>query len=293
VPTRERNQNGYVLRWDDHGILFDPGEGTQRQLLRAGISSSAIDVICITHLHGDHCLGLPGVLARLALDRHQGPVDLYFPATGAEYVERLCSAAVFDQSADLHLHAVPVEGAVFDRGSFRLVAVPLEHSIDTLGWRIEEPDARHLLSERLEALGIRGRDIGELLRTGILEIGARRVTIADVSESRHGQCFAFIMDTRPCDGASALADRADMVVCESTFLETEADLANSYWHMTARQAGLLAAEAGARRLVLTHYSQRYRDEASFFSEARTVFSDVVAARDLTTVALPRRREATD
>src|ERR671928_808399 len=94
APTRYRNHNGYLLRWDDAGILFDPGEGTQRQLLLAGVTASAVDRICITHFHGDHCLGLPGVLQRLSLDQAVGPVSVYFPAGGQVYFDRLHHAAV-------------------------------------------------------------------------------------------------------------------------------------------------------------------------------------------------------
>src|SRR5918997_517613 len=94
VPTRYRNHNGYFLRWDGEGVLFDPGEGTQRQLLLAGIPSGSITRICITHLHGDHCLGLPGVIQRMVLDRVTHPIDVYFPASGRPYIDRLRSASV-------------------------------------------------------------------------------------------------------------------------------------------------------------------------------------------------------
>ena len=288
VPTRTRNHNGYVLRWDDETILFDPGEGTQRQLLRAEVSAGAITAICITHFHGDHCLGLPGVLARFALDRRPSPVDLYFPASGAAYVDRLRHAAVFDDWPHLRLHPLPVAHGVIDRGSIRLVAAPLLHSIDALGWRIEEPDGRTLVPERLARLGIEGPDIGQLVRAGVLERPEGRITIDDVSVHRPGQRFAFVMDTAPCDTAAALADRADLLVCESTFLDADHDLARRYRHMTAREAASMASEAGARSLILTHFSQRYDDDARFAAEAADVFTDVVAARDLTIVTVPAR-----
>jgi ribonuclease Z len=291
VPTRSRNHNGYLLRWDDEAILFDPGEGTQRQLLLADVSSASITAICITHLHGDHCLGLPGVLARFALDRRSDPVDLYFPAAGAEYVERLRQAAVFDGWPGLRVHPLAAAHAVIDRGSLRLVAAPLEHSIDTLGWRVEEPDGRRLLPERLAALGIDGVDIGRLVRTGRLDRPDGRVTLDVVSIPRPGQRFAFIMDTSPCDSALMLADHADLVVCESTFLDADVDLAHRYRHSTARQAAWIATEARARCLVLTHFSQRYDDDRVFGDEAKAVFPDVVVARDLMTVPVPPRGQA--
>ncbi len=112
VPTRRRAHHGALLRWDGEGILLDPGEGTQRQLTLAGVAASSITRICLTHLHGDHCLGLPGVLQRLALDGVAGPVDLYFPAAGEEYVDRLLHASVAHRLPALRLHPVDRDGLV-------------------------------------------------------------------------------------------------------------------------------------------------------------------------------------
>jgi ribonuclease Z len=291
VPTARRNHNGYLLRWNGEGILFDPGEGTQRQLLHTGISSSVITAICITHFHGDHCLGLPGVLARFALDQRERPVDLYFPGSGAEHLDRLRRAAAIQPWPGVRLHALGPAAASIERDQCRLVAAPLEHTIDDLGWRVEERSRRHLLDDRLGALGIVGPDRGRLLREGWLETPSGRVQLDDVSEIRPGQVLAFLMDTALCDAAVELADRADLVVCESTYLDDEADLAHKNRHLTARQAGWIAAESGARQLVLTHFSQRHGDERVYAREASDVFPAVVAARDLTVVAVPPRATA--
>lgn len=286
VPTRARNQNGYLLRWDDDAILFDPGEGAQRQLLLAGASTAHISAICITHFHGDHCLGLPGVLARFMLDQREAPVDLYFPASGAAYVERLRRAAVFDDWPHLRLVPVPLSGGTFERPGHRLVAAPLRHVIDTLGWRIEEPDRRHLLDDELAARGIIGPAVGRLVEDGRLETPAGTVTYDELSEVRRGDRFAFVMDTAPCEGALALASDVDLLVAESTFLEVDTALAAESLHMTAGQAGRLAAEAGARRLVVTHFSARCRDDAAFAAEASAEHGDVVAAHDLGRIDVP-------
>jgi ribonuclease Z len=289
VPTRTRNHNGYVLRWDDEVFLFDPGEGTQRQLLLAGVKPSSITAICITHLHGDHCLGLPGVLARFALDGRERPVDLYFPETGLAHIERLRQVAVADPWPHVQLHPLPLQDTVVPRDNLRLVAAPLAHRIDTLGWRVEEPDGRRMVPQRLAAFGVHGADVGRLIRAGTLELDGRQVAVEVVSERRAGQRFAFIMDTGPCDAAVRLAEDADLAVCESTFLSAETDEARRWGHMTAREAAQVAHEGRARRLALTHYSQRYRDEAAFVTEAAEVFPAVVALTDLMQVAIPPRR----
>jgi ribonuclease Z len=287
APTRDRNHNGYLLRWDDEAILFDPGEGTQRQLILAGVTSPSITRICISHFHGDHCLGLPGVLLRLSLDRVEHGVDVYFPASGAPYFERLRHATVSDETVEVRAHPLTGPAEAVAGPPFRLLALPLDHGPETLGWRLEEPDGRRMLPERLEAFGVRGPDVGTLRREGRLRVGGRGVTLDEVSEPRRGQAVAFVMDTRMCDAAIELARHADLLVCESTFLDDEQVLAESYQHLTARQAALLAREAGVRRLVLTHFSQRHRDE-EYLAEAAAVFPDVVAAHDLACIAVPPR-----
>lgn len=289
APTRYRNHNGYLLRFDGEGILFDPGEGTQRQMVLAGVASSAITRICVTHFHGDHCLGLPGVFGRLAIDRVDHPVDVYYPAAGQPYLDRLRHASVSDYHPDLHLWPVAGPGAVAEGPPLRIVADVLDHRTDTVGWRIEEPDGRRFLPAALENAGVSGPAIGRLARDGSVDVDGRRVSIDDVSEPRPGQTVAFVMDTRRCDAAMRLAAGVDMLVCESTFLDAEADLASAYGHLTASQAAHLAADAGARRLVLTHYSQRHPDERAYLAEATPVFAATTVVRDLDVVALPPRR----
>ncbi|HYA68185.1 MAG TPA: ribonuclease Z [Acidimicrobiales bacterium] len=289
TPTRYRNHNGYLLRWDGDGILFDPGEGTQRQLLLAGVSPWTFGRICITHFHGDHCLGLPGVVQRLSLDRVTHPVEILYPSTGQVYIDRLLHAAVFDEYAKIRQRPVDGPGLVEPGPPFALAARHLDHDPATLGWRLEEPVGRSLVPDRLRAAGISGPDVGELQRKGMITLGGRPIRIEEVSVARPGQVAAFIMDTGLCDAAFELAEGADLVVCEATFATAEADLARQYHHLTAAQAGRIAAEAGARRLVISHFSQRYRDETVLVDEARAHFDDVIAARDLMRVPVPPRR----
>lgn len=294
APTRSRNHNGYLLLWDDEGLLFDPGEGTQRQMLFAGVTASRITRICITHFHGDHCLGLPGVLQRMSLDQVPHAVQVCYPAQSQEVFGRLRHASLFRDRLQLQTRPVGQDGPVTDAPSFRLEARALSHTVPTFGYRLVEPDGRRMLPEKLAAFGVAGPDIGRLQREGRLAAGGRTVTVEQVSEPRPGQRFAFIMDTRLCDAAFALADGADLLVCESTFANAEAGLARDYGHLTAGQAGQIAAQSGARRLVLTHFSQRYEsgDDERLVGEAASEFGgEVVLARDLDHIPVPARRPA--
>ena len=307
VPTARRNHNGYVLRWDGLTILFDPGEGTQRQLLRAGVSAPSLDRICLTHLHGDHCLGLPGVLMRRAVDEARTTLTLHHPAASSPEVAVLLRAGLPADAPPWESGTVlvrpvdvgdtPTQIAADPDGRWRLLAATLDHRIDAVGYRLEEPDGVRLLPDRLAAAGVSGPDVGVLRRTGALDTPSGRVRLEDVSTPRRGQSFAFVMDTRPCPAALRLADGVDLLVVESTYLHRDAALADSYGHLTARQAGELALAARARSLVLTHFSRRYGDDGEVFAEeARTALDDdgrppipVTAAEDLDVFPLPARR----
>jgi len=289
APTRERNHNGYLLRWDGEGFLFDPGEGTQRQMVHAGVSAGDITRICVTHFHGDHCLGVPGLVQRLSLDRVTHPVVAHYPASGADFFARLRSASAFHETADLREGPVSADGVVATGPFGTLRAQRLDHPVEAFGYRLEEPDGRRMLPGRLAAEGVAGPDVGRLQREGRIEVDGRVVALEDVSEVRHGQRFAFVMDTRLCPAVLDLAHAADLLVIESTFLDADAELAAAYGHLTAGQAARVAAEAGVRRLVLTHFSQRYEDPDDFAAEAARWFGgEVVVAADLLRVPVPRR-----
>ena len=294
APTRTRNHNGYFLRWDDEGLLFDPGEGTQRQMLFAGVTASQVTRICVTHFHGDHCLGLPGVLQRIALDRVAHPVEASYPAENQEFFERLRHASLFHDTLTLRERPVGGDGVVTDTPAFRLEARALSHLVPTFGYRLVEPDGRRMLRRELAARGVTGPDIGRLQREGRLAVGGRVVTLDQVSEPRRGQRFAFVMDTRLCDAAFELADGADMLVCESTFADADASLARDYGHLTAGQAGRIAAESGARLLVLTHVSQRYESTGAsqLVADAAAAFGgQIVLAADLDKIGVPKRADS--
>lgn len=293
APTAARNHNGYVLRWDTETILFDPGEGTQRQFIHAGVSPASVTRICITHFHGDHCLGLPGVILRMSLDQVKRPVPIHFPAEGQEHLDRLRHATMSTERLDVRTD--PIDGARIDGThvvhsdeTLSLRCAPLEHVVPTLGWRVDEPDGRRILPDRLRKFGIEGPDVGRLIENGTLRAGGRTVLLEEVSEHRPGQSFAFVMDTMWCDAALDLAEGVDLLVCEATFLSGDEHLAAISGHLTAKQAGRLAAQANARRLVLSHFSQRYPDPEAYAADAGTEFDDVIVADDLQRIPIPRR-----
>ncbi len=289
VPTRHRNHNGYLLRWDGHVILFDPGEGTQRQMVRYGVSATQLDRICVTHFHGDHCLGLAGVIQRISLDEVPHQIPIHYPASGQVYFERLRHASIFLDKAKIAPGPMSEEGTIASTPAFSLEARRLEHTVESWGYRLVEPDGRRMLPEKLAEHGIRGPMVRNLIEQGSISIDGRTVGVEEVSEARPGQVFAFIMDTRFCAAAVGLAAGADLVVAESTYLRDQQQEATERGHMTAQDAARIAKEAGARRLVLTHFSQRYPSVEPFIEEARAIHGDVVAVRDGDVILVPARK----
>jgi ribonuclease Z len=246
--------------------------------------------LCLTHFHGDHCLGVPGIVQRLSLDAVGHPVRAYYPASGSEFFSRLRHACQFHERADLREVPIASDGPIAEEAFGVIEARHLDHSADAIGYRLVEPDSQRFVPELLAHHGIAGPAVSELQSVGSIRVGDRTVLLSDVSAPRRGQRFAFVMDTRLCDAVYALAEGADLLVIEATFLTEDAELATRYGHLTARQAAKVAAECGVRRLVLTHFSQRYPDTTRHRHEAAEAFDgDLVMAEDLARIPVPQRQ----
>ena len=279
VPTRERNHNGYFIRWDNHGFLLDPGEGTQRQMIFAGVSASQITKIFITHFHGDHCLGLAGILQRLSLDKVQHTVKLFYPKSGQQYVENLKNASIFHNVATIEDFPIDEEGVIFETDDYYIETRKLSHTVECWGYRFVEKDTFKMLPENLDNLGVKGKNIAILKREGSIEIDGKTIKVEDCGIFKKGQTFAFVMDTRSCQNAFALAKDVDLLVCESTYLKSETKEADAHGHLTAEKAAKIAKNSGAKLLALTHYSQRYLHRKDFLKEAKKVHENTIAMKD--------------
>lgn len=286
-PTRFRNHGAYLLRWNNEGLLFDPGEGTQRQFIFANIAPTVVNRIFISHFHGDHCLGLGSILMRLNLDKVTHPIHCYYPASGKKYFDRLRYGSIYHEMINVIEHPVSQAGLVEDNGNFRIEAAFLEHGVENIGWRITEANTRKFDNEKLASYGIKGVLVKELQEKGSIIIDGQKIGLDQVSWIRHGDTFAIVIDTLPCQSAIDLARNATLFVCESTYLEEHKELAKLHHHLTAKQAAQIAKEAGAKELILTHFSARYLNLKTFEQEARTVFPNTHVADDLITFPFPK------
>lgn len=290
-PTRFRNHGAYLLRWNDEGLLFDPGEGTQRQFIFANVAPTCITRIFVSHFHGDHCLGLGSILMRLNLDKVLHPIHCYYPASGKKYFDRLRYGSIFHDMLQVVEHPVSQPGLVEDDGRFRIEATFLEHGIENIGWRISEADTRKFDIHKLNQFGIKGPLVKQLEEKGFLLIDGQRVGVDDVSWIRQGDSFAIVLDTLPCQNAIEIARNANLFLCESTYLEEHREIAALHKHMTAKQAAQIAKDAQVEKLILTHFSARYQSLKKFESEARTIFPETYVADDLVVFPFPKTRHS--
>lgn len=286
-PTRYRNHGAYLLRWNNEGFLFDPGEGTQRQFIFANVAPTVVTHILISHFHGDHCLGLGSILMRLNLDKVTHQIHCYYPASGKKYFDRLRYGSIYHEMIHVVEHPVSRAGLVEDNGRFRIEAAFLEHGVENIGWKITEADTRKFEDEKLNHFGIKGPLVKEIQEKGFITIQGKVITLDQVSWIRPGDSFAIVIDTLPCQNAIDIAKDATLFVCESTYLEEHKELARKHNHLTAKQAALIAKQAGANELILTHFSARYQNLKYFEQEARTIFPNTHVADDLLTFPFPK------
>lgn len=282
-PTRHRSQGAYFFRFNGEGILFDPGEGTQRQFIHADVAPTAVKYIFVSHFHGDHCLGLGSMLMRLNLDKVPNPVHCYFPRSGLKYFERLRFGTIYHNTIEVVEHPINLSSnkptLVESLPAFEIRAARLDHGVENFGYRLKAPDRRRFYKDKLKELNIRGPLVGELAEHGSITMGQKKVFLEEVSYHCPGKVIAVVIDTRPCPSAYELAEGADLLLCESTYTEEHAHLAKSYSHMTAANAAHIAKESGVKKLVLTHFSARYTNVRVFEDEARKTFSNSFAASD--------------
>ena len=288
IPTKTRHLAGTIVRREGRMALFDCGEGTQLQILRGDLARGKLDVICITHLHGDHLYGLPGLLTTLALLERTDPLTVVGPEGVQEMVEAMPGLSRGGGPYPIRYVALApgfTHETVFEGDDdVTIEARPIEHRTFCAGYRYREATRPGSLDgDAARAAGITEGDQFEALKR------RETVTLADgtvvspdglVGPERPGGVFAYVLDTTPCEGGRLLADRADLVLHEATFTEEHGQRAADVGHSTARQAATVARDANARRLLLTHFSARYADPAPLVAEARAVFPNTDAAEEL-------------
>ena len=285
VPTKERNQISVFLSYGSEGILFDCGEGTQRQFKIAGISLTKVTKILISHWHGDHVLGLPGLMQSLSSLEYSGRLEIYGPVGTKEKMEYMFKSFMFDRKLNFEVREVTF-GVFFENDDFNLEAYALEHGIATLGYSFLEKDKRKIDMKRVKKLGIpQGPLLGKLSQGTPIEINGEKISPEDATYIEPGKKVAFITDTLLCDACFKAAENADLLICEATYSSKLSGKSEEYGHMTAKQSAEIANKANAKQLVLIHFSARYKNTDEIEEDARNIFNNTICAHDFMKIEL--------
>lgn len=293
-PTVERGVSSLAIVREGETLLFDCGEGTQRQMMRYGVSFAFADLF-VTHTHSDHILGVTGLIRTLSLQGRTEPLRIWTPLGGARTLRQCITLG--GERATFQVHITELDhGAAVRRDDYRIEAFAVDHAgAASLGYALVEEDRLGRFNPNLaREMGIpEGPLWGKIHKGKAITLDDGRVITPAmlVGGARRGRRIVVTGDTRPCANTVAAARDADLLVHEATFAEDEAARARDTGHSTAREAAQVAREAGARRLVLTHISARYsRDVRELEQDARQVFSATSIARDGTEIVLPLTEE---
>ena len=280
VPTAKRNHPGILLDYKAEHMLFDCGEGIQRQFRKAKKNPCKLTRLFISHWHGDHILGIPGLLQTLYLNDYGKTLEIYGPRGTKKYMEQLLKLFVYKSRIEFKIHEVS-SGKIVDEKDFYVEAQSMDHGTPSVAYSFVVKDKLRIDKKKFAKLKIKGGpEIAKLVAGKDVVIDGKKVKYKDVTYLQEGKKIAFVFDTEDNANIVKIARDADLFFCESSYLD-EVSLARDHKHMTVSQVASNAKKAGVDKLVLFHLSQRYEfREKDFLKIARKKIKDVVVGEDL-------------
>lgn len=280
-PTKHRNVMSIALQFGSETILFDCGEGTQRQMTHTNISFMRIKRIFITHFHADHFLGIPGLLQTMNLNDREEELHIYGPPGTIELVKKLLSLGYFRPSFEVYAHDLGTEDVVRGKG-YSVIPVKACHNVPAYGYTFQE-DERPGRFDKPKALQLgipEGPLFGKLQRGESVEVNGKTFTPDMVlGPPRKGLKIVYSGDTAPCESIAKAAESADLLIHEATMDEEMKEKARKYGHSTAKDAAEIARSAGVSRLALVHTSPRYESGSKILSQAKELFEGTIVPDD--------------
>lgn len=288
LPTPERNPSAVLVNREGELILFDCGEGTQRQMMRARTGMMRLNYIFLSHLHADHILGIPGLLETMSFQGRKTPLTVAGPIRTIDLLEKLSSIGCI--SRNFEVRAMELDpGDIVKMKGYTLKAIQTDHGIPSLGYCLQE-DKRlgRFDREAAVALGVPpGPLFGKLQHGQPVDVDGRSILPEQVmGPPRQGRKIIYTGDTRPCQSVETASRGADLLIHDGSLAKEMADWAQDTRHSTAEEAAELAKRAGVKQLVLTHISSRYSEDVSpLIEEARLIFEKTVVAEDLMSIEI--------
>lgn len=283
VPTKERNHSGILLKYKGENLLFDCGEGIQRQFRIADEKITKITRIFLSHWHGDHVLGIPGLLQSLNSSKYEHEeikLKIYGPKGTKEKIETLSKLFEGEQRIELNVEEITKEGKIMGTDEFEMYAYALDHTLPCFGFQWKEKSRRRINVTAAKKLGLKeGPELGKLQQGKTITLNGKKIKPEEATYLVEGKTIGYIPDTAACAACMKIAEDCNILICESTYHSDEEEKAELYKHMTARQAATIASQANVEKLILTHFSQRYKSVEELEKEAKDIFLNTVAAYD--------------
>lgn len=286
VPTKDRNHTAIFFRYWGDRFLFDCGEGTQRQMQKAKKSIMKINHIFLSHLHGDHVLGLPGIIQTIDFMGRENPLYIYGPKGTKKFVKLIQDIP----GCDAKFETVVREkiGKLLETNDYFIESFPLKHSVPCLGYIFQEKPRKHIDEKKLRGMGIKPGPLYRKLKEGKrVEFKGKVLKPEDFIIEEKGFKLVYVADTRPTELTIEKSSNANILIHESTFTHDALDMAKESMHSTAREAGEVAKKAGVKQLILIHYSPRYKEDKldKLRQDAQKNFDNVLVVRDFDVIVL--------
>lgn len=291
VPTNNRNHLSVAFEYSGNIFLFDCGEATQHQIKKMKLPIGKIKKIFISHWHGDHTIGLIGLMQTLTNTNGVEKIEIHGPKNSKTHINHMLKATIFEPPIPIEVYEhTPKKGemeTIIDNNTYTISCAQLHHGVPCIGYRFEEKDTLNINKQKAKELGIEQSPILARAKLGLdIEINGKTIPNKEITYRKKGITVGFVFDTRPCDEIYLLTQNLDHLVMEATFIyETHSHKAEEYDHMSARETAEIARENGVKHLIITHFSQRYRDVKDIEAEAREYFENTTSTYDLMTLNL--------
>lgn len=284
VPTKKRNHTAILVEFLNEAILIDCGEGTQRQFKLAEISPHKITKLLITHWHGDHTLGIPGLFQTLAMSNYSKELEIYGPQGTKRNIDKI--QEIYNEFK-IKTKVQEIKNSILDSKRFEITSQEMEHGISSLAYSIALKDKIRIDKKKIKKFNIPNSPLIGMLQEGKdIVYNNKKIKASAVTYKEKGKKITIILDTKMNKNAITLAKNSDILVCESTFSDSESKKAEEYLHLTAKQSAEIAKKSQTKSLILTHISERYEhDLAIIEKEAKKVFKNTKIVKDLDAITL--------
>ena len=287
VPTISRNHSSILFEYSPNVFLFDCGEGTQRQLRKIKYSANKIEAIFLSHFHGDHILGIPGLLQTINANDRKESLSIYGPVGLNKFISNLILTFSLDNlSYEIKVFEIKENSIILENKDLIIKSFELSHSINCIGYKIIEKDRIKISNKKIKELGVEGNPLLKKLKfLETVEFNGKTINPKDIGVLEKGRKIGIIMDTEECDGYYSIAEDCDLLISESTHISIDEKMAKKSMHMTAKRCAQISKEKNVKKLLLTHISQRYQKSNLVLNDAKKEFKNVEIASDFLVVEL--------